>query len=500
MGGFTEGFRLGYRGPRSSTFSRNARSVELNLPATKAKVEVECALGRLAGPFVEPPYTVFKCSPLSLRPKPTPGKYRLLHDLSAPYDGNAVNRNIFDIDAKVRYPKVSDAIEILLSLRRPYMAKADIKDAYRQIPLAPDQYWLVGFKLEGAYYNDLRLPMGARSSCAIFERVSNALAYILRSHFGVRYLVKMLDDFLFIGESKEECARGLGACESLFATLGLPLAPEKTVRPTRRLTFLGITLDAVAEEASIPESKVSSYLSLTEALARRQSCSLQELREVTGKLEHVTTIIRGGRAFLRRLHAAKRGPQRPARRIPISVPMKRDLRTWSLFLRENNARALFRFVTGSDGPEVRFGTDASLRGFGGVLGSDCIAGRFPSSWGAVNIEALECYPILALVGTFADRLRNRAVVAVCDNLPLVHCLNKLTSKNDDVMWLMRPLVLLLMRYNITLRAEHIPTKANGVCDYLSRHQVSGSWLRRHGKAPELSAIPADLRPETLRSG
>ena len=145
------------------------------------------------------------------------------------------------------------------------------------------------------------------------------------------------------------------------------------------------------------------------------------------------------------------------------------------------------------------GTDASPRGYGGTLGGQCIAGRFPRTWSGLSIEALECYPVLALVGTFASSLQNKEVILECDNLPLVHCLNKLSSKNQQVMRLMRPLVLLLLEHNITLKAVHLSSKDNWLCDTLSRQQVTGDWLVRHGKAP-LTAIPQGLRPESLGIG
>ena len=64
---------------------------------------------------------------------------------------------------------------------------------------------------------------------------------------------------------------------------------------------------------------------------------------------------------------------------------------------------------------------------------------------------------------------------------------------------MRPLVLLMLDHNITLKAEHLSSKDNWLCDTLSRQQVSRDWLVRHGKAPRLSTIPKDLRPEALKS-
>ena len=173
--------------------------------------------------------------------------------------------------------------------------------------------------------------MGARSSCAIFERVAPALAYILRSKYRVRYVIKMLDDFLFLGATKEECDYGLVSFEHLCHRLNLPLAEEKTVRATRRLAFLGIDLDAEKQLASIPPEKALKYAREISALAGKSSCSLRDLRQVTGKLEHATCIIKGGRAFIRRLHEAKKGPQVPSRRIKISSVLKEDMLLWVHF-------------------------------------------------------------------------------------------------------------------------------------------------------------------------
>ena len=329
--GFTEGFSLCFEGSGSSVEGRNALSVRRNTQEALKKVEGERALGRISGPFNSKPFDLFKCSPLSLRPKSSPGKFRLLHDLSFPYNDEAVNRGITDDNARVKYASVQDAVQILIQHPGAFLAKGDLKDAYRQVPLAPDQYWLVGFKLQGCYYHDNRLPMGARSSCAIFERVASALAYILRSKYRVRYVIKMLDDFLFLGATKEECDYGLVSFEHLCHRLNLPLAEEKTVRATRRLAFLGIDLDAEKQLASIPPEKALKYAREISALAGKSSCSLRDLRQVTGKLEHATCIIKGGRAFIRRLHEAKKGPQVPSRRIKISGVLKEDMLLWVHF-------------------------------------------------------------------------------------------------------------------------------------------------------------------------
>ena len=459
----------------------------------------ECALGRLAGPFKVKPFSPFKCSPLSLRPKATPGKFRLLHDLSAPHNSHSVNAGIADEDAKVRYASVADAIEILVGCESAFMAKADIKDAYRQVPLARDQHWLVGFKLQKLYYHDLRLPMGARSSCAIFERIASALEFILRDYYKVKHVVKMLDDFMFVGESEAECGYALWAFRDLCSQLNIPLAEEKTVHPSREVVFLGIHLDSQSQFAAIPKDKAQCYAQLARKLACQKVITLGDLREITGKLEHATCIIKGGRAFLRRLHSAKRGVQRAARRMPVSASMSADLELWAHFLSSFNTRTLFTMVLHPKLCPRILGSDASKGGFGGFWGSHCISGRFPTSWQRLDIQVLELYPILVLVGINASEMKDSIIRVRCDNQALVHCLNKLTSKNSSVMKLMRTLVLFLLANNISLVAEYITSKDNWLCDTLSREQVSRQWLRNNSMEDTFLAIPPTLQPEALGS-
>lgn len=63
------------------------------------------------------------------------------------------------------------------------MAKTDIEDAFRVIPIHPADYYLLGFTWEGQYYYDKCLPMGASSSCQIFESFSSALQWVMENVF-----------------------------------------------------------------------------------------------------------------------------------------------------------------------------------------------------------------------------------------------------------------------------------------------------------------------------
>lgn len=138
---------------------------------------------RIAGPFSEPQFSPFVSSPLGIVPKSEPGKFRIIHDLSYPKN-NSVNTNIPKENSVVQY----DTIDWVINLVQHYgpyclMAKTDIEDAFRIIPINPSDYHLLGFSWEEKFYFDKCLPMRASSSCQLFERLSVALQWIMHTKY-----------------------------------------------------------------------------------------------------------------------------------------------------------------------------------------------------------------------------------------------------------------------------------------------------------------------------
>ena len=76
-------------------------------------------------------------------------------------------------------------------------------------------------------------------------------------------------------------------------------------------------------------------------------------------------------------------------------------------------------------------------------------------------------------------------------------INKQSSKDKLVMSIMRPLFLLLVKYNIHLRSSHIPGIQNILPDKISRFQVTKSLLHQHGMQPHPTEIPFPLQPRNF---
>ena len=84
---------------------------------------------------------------------------------------------------------------VLAKGRGAIIVKKDIKDAFRIIPVAPYQRWLLGFQWENRYYQEEVLSFGLRTAPFLFNLVAEAFQWILEAWLGWE-LFHYLDDFI----------------------------------------------------------------------------------------------------------------------------------------------------------------------------------------------------------------------------------------------------------------------------------------------------------------
>ena len=203
--GFNFGFRVRFQGERRVFEPPNLKSVIARPDIVRDKLTKEINAGRIAGPFRKPPFPNMFCSPLRIVPKKNLLEFRLIQHSSFPR-GSSINEFIPSEISSVSYATISDAISSLKRAGRGCsMTETDIKSAFRIIPVHPDDHPLLSMKWENLYYCDRCLPMGCSSSCAIFEASSTALEWIAIHRLGAPSVLQILDDFLFIADTKQKC-------------------------------------------------------------------------------------------------------------------------------------------------------------------------------------------------------------------------------------------------------------------------------------------------------
>jgi len=118
------------------------------------------------------------------------------------------------------------------------MAKIDVQQAYRNVPIRPDDRWLLWMKWEGKIYIDTAIPFGLRSAPKIFTALTDAVEWMLQKR-GDKFIILYLNDFLLVrGTEYTACAAQLQIVLDTFEELGLPVARNKLEGPAQQLTFL----------------------------------------------------------------------------------------------------------------------------------------------------------------------------------------------------------------------------------------------------------------------
>ena len=138
------GTRIGYTGPEAYILSANLQSALLDTDTIQKKLSDDLYNRRVISTSAKAPLIY---SPLGLVPKHN-DSYRRIHHLSHPR-GAPVNDFIDKKSAYLRYTTFQD---VLTQVRHAVIMEKDIKDAFRNIPVAPHQQGLLGFSWNGQFY------------------------------------------------------------------------------------------------------------------------------------------------------------------------------------------------------------------------------------------------------------------------------------------------------------------------------------------------------------
>ena len=300
----------------------------------------ECCEGRVLGPLDPSQFQYVHRSQFGVVPKSTPGKWRLIVDLSSP-DGKSVNDGVSVPRCSLSYVRVEDAVQgVVATSRGSLMAKVDIRQAYRVIPVHPADRDLLGMIWRGKLFIDAALPFGLRSAPKIFTAIADAVTWIVQQQ-GVRFVIHYLDDFLLIGPAgSDECAVALAILLQTFEVLGLPVAWEKLEGPATSLTFLGFEIDTMALELRLPQVKLVELQQTVVSWLDRTDCLKKELESLHGKLAHASKVVKLGKTFTRRLIELLAGFRKPYYHVRLNQEFKADLMWWVTFMRSWNGTAI----------------------------------------------------------------------------------------------------------------------------------------------------------------
>lgn len=467
------GVKIGYQGPDQLLLNHAHPSAAAAPEILSKDLHKQDENDRLTK-LDDAPSNHFISSPLGLVPKHN-GGWRRIHDLSFPRQ-HSVNHYIDEAFGALEYTVLDDAIDALLVQGRgAVMVKRDLADAFRHIPIAESDWWLLGFFWDGHYYIDRFLPFGLRTAPFIFDLFAKALHWILVAVLFWAIVFHYLDDFFAILPPHGDVARFSKDFDTVCDDCGLKVNHSKDEQGTQ-VEFLGIEFDSEKMEVRLPPDKLARARKAVSALLDRRSIPHNELESTVGLLSFSAKVVVPGRAFLRRLYTALAKKQRFHH---ITPAMAADLRWWSTFLTHWNGIRLLRRV--SDRVQYSIWTDASGNlGMGGYILEDIaihptiddvFSLHFASRYRPKDIQFKEMLAILVTIRKWLSRLQGSHLTLHCDNGAVADGI-KATTMRGQAMAPLRQIVMLFARYDIRYTVIWIPTKQNHLADLLSRFKFA----------------------------
>ena len=455
-------------------------------------LESELSQGRIA---TSPIAATVQVSSFGVIPKRHQlNKWRLIVDLSSP-QGQSVNDGISRELCTFSYVSVAEIASAVLSLGRgALLAKSDVKHAYRQIPVHPEDRPLLGMKWEGQLLCDKTLPFGLRSAPIIFSAVADALEWIVKEK-GATHIFHYVDDFVIVGPpGSAKCGNDLELLMKTCSDLGVLVAEDKTEGPATCLTVLGVEIDTLAMELRLPQEKLDRLNGVLAEWRGKRSGKRRDLESLVGLLQHASQVVRPGRIFLRRLYnlLAQTGSFKPHFSVRLNAEAQADVEWWSTFLAAWNGTSILRPLRTGD-PDVEVWSDAS--------GNWGCGASWQTRWlqlcwdslpiASASIAAKELFPIVVAAAIWGSEWRGRTVCFHCDNMAVVEVINRQTAKEALICHQLRSLFYISAWFDFDPVARHTPGVKNVAADAISRNNIAVFY----SQVPGASRVPSPISLE-----
>ena len=167
--GMKEGFRIGLvREPNCQSSQGNTPSATKRADVISNFLSSQCRAGHVLGLLPLENCAGVITSRMAVIPQKPPGKWRVIGNLSSPHNCS-INGNLHRHLSHVSYASMDDAA-MLMHFLGPgaLLVIIDIQNAYRLVPIHPEERCFLGVPWQGSVYVDCQLPFGLATTPAIF--------------------------------------------------------------------------------------------------------------------------------------------------------------------------------------------------------------------------------------------------------------------------------------------------------------------------------------------
>lgn len=411
---------------------------------------------------------------------------------------NYKHSNKFNVAHKCRF----ETLRMLqrYDIKNAWAVKADMADAFYQVPLHPSAVQYFCFEYAGCYYQINCLPFGWNNSPYYFTKVARPFVAHLRAPFhspvppGCMYpapsaglartgcrVLPYLDDFLFLFPDSECAAAGAQWILSLMYWLGFTPHPKKSVwQPCQQLEHLGLSIDLVAGTFAVPPAKVARLARLARGLIvsaklKQRLVSKRDLASFCGYAQSVRLAVMPANLFLRSLYDDCSTVKGWGGDVRLSRQSFRDLEWWCQ-IPDRHLVSPIRLRPAA----IDLYVDASDQGWGAVIPDlaespeSVASGRWSEEDRGMHINQKEMRAVRNALLSFAPLVRDRVVRLYEDNSVTQSVLGRFASRSAVLMSEYRSLWAVLESLHVHLQVVRVSSEHN-LADAPSRFVDRGDF-------------------------
>lgn len=376
--------------------------------------------------------------------------------------------------------KMEDFRTVLKLIRKGcFMSTLDLKDAYFLVSVHTEHRKYLRFLFDNALFEFTCLPFGLSSAPFCFTKLMKPVLKELRSQ-GI-ICVNYLDDFLFLGDSYDECQKSVNTALNLLDSLGLKINLSKSsLVPRTKQQFLGFIYDSLTLLVILPENKKLHIQHLAYKLSSRSVCTIRELAVFLGLLTSACPAIKYGWLYTKQLEREKylallKENNNYDALVRLSHDAINDLAWW-----QRNILTSYNDIKQSNF-RLEIFTDSSLTGWGACCGEEKTHGFWSPTEKNNHINYLELRAIFYGLKCFACDLRDCRILIRADNTTAISYVNKMGSiRFPQLNLLARDIWQWCELRNIFLFASYINSKSNLQADAESRVvEEDTEWALSH---------------------
>ncbi|KAK4697576.1 hypothetical protein P7C70_g8189, partial [Phenoliferia sp. Uapishka_3] len=256
------------------------------------RAAVESALG---------PFQTSPTIPVPKEVTPEKNPWRIVRHFSSPENGSypSVNDQLreYPVFLPTYWTPIAEFGNIVLNASCDAQALVvDVKDAFRIIPIRPEQRRWTVIQWGLGYIIDTSLVMGLVPSTDIW----GSLVDLMRMYFAVMFVLVIVrnwvDDIVHIAEPPvgSTFASLEASLLAVYVWLGVPLSHHKTVSFSPIFPFCGYIWDLQTKYVYLKPSKRKKYLAaMEELLTGTVSVSQERMEQIGGFLSHLCYLVSG---------------------------------------------------------------------------------------------------------------------------------------------------------------------------------------------------------------